>query len=374
MIPMPIDTSTEMQYKVLITAPSLEEKSNVSGISTVVRNIIEFSDPSIRFIHFKVGKVDKKNRDLSWVLDQLLLVPQFIYNILKYKVDAVHLNTGFERASLNRDFVLFWVARFVMKKKVIFHAHGGYYLMNPPKKGSLLNRMINLLLIQSNVVIVLSDLEKEHLYKNYAFNNCFALPNAVGKREVEHLAKDFNKPLAICFLGRVVKSKGIFVIIEALRSLGRHYNEFTFNLYGTGPELQNVLNELQAIPGLNYTYHGVVGGDKKWKALEESHVFILPSLYGEGLPMAILESMNVQCVPVVTDDASIGTVVEDQVNGFMVKKNDAKDLADKLEFILDHRDVLKPMSIKAHNTIEEKFGMEQYSVDLGNIYAVSVIY
>src|ERR1700744_1850243 len=117
-----------MQYNVLITAPSLEEKSNVSGVSTVVRNIIEFSDKAIRFSHFKVGKVDKKNRDISWVIDQFLLLPQFIYNILKHKVNAVHLNTGFERASLNRDFALFWVARYVMKKKVIFHAHGGYYL------------------------------------------------------------------------------------------------------------------------------------------------------------------------------------------------------------------------------------------------------
>ena len=100
-----------MPYTVLITAPSLDEKSNVSGISTVVRNIMEFSDKTVNFFHFKVGKVDKKNRDITWLMDQLLLVPQFIYNVLKHKIDAVHLNTGFERASLNRDFAIFWVAQ-----------------------------------------------------------------------------------------------------------------------------------------------------------------------------------------------------------------------------------------------------------------------
>lgn len=364
-----------MHYSVLITAPSLDEKSNVSGVSTVVRNIMEFSDQSIiHFVHFKVGKVDKKKRDASWFIDQLLLIPRFIYNVLKYKVDAVHLNTGFERPSLNRDFALFWVAKYLLRKKVVFHAHGGYYLMNPPQSGSLLHSMIRTLLQKSDVVIVLSEIEKKVLFKNYVFNNCFALPNAVEAIDVTNLKKNFEGNLSFCFLGRIVKSKGIFVILDALKKLTKYYDDFTFDLYGTGPELQHVENGLQNINGLNYRYHGVVGGQKKWEALERSHIFLLPSLHGEGLPMAILESMNVKCVPVVTNDASIGTVVLDKVNGFMVNKDDVDYLSDTLEYILKNRDVLKSMSEEAHQTIMTKFRMEKYAADLADIYAVTVIY
>ena len=108
------------------------------------------------------------------------------------------------------------------------------------------------------MVIVLSEIEKKLLQKNYTFNNCFALPNAVAKINVEHLKKDFSGELSLCFLGRIVKSKGIFVIVDALRLLNDRFENFSFHLYGTGPELPAVLALLNDIPGLNFTYHGYV--------------------------------------------------------------------------------------------------------------------
>jgi len=361
-------------YSVLITAPSLDEQSNVSGISTVVRNIMEFSGETVKYFHFKVGKQDKKNRSVSWFFDQVFLLPNFIRNVLKWKIDAVHLNTGFEKPALTRDFLIFFVAKYILGKKIIFHAHGGYYLMNPPRKNSYLNYLITTLLQKSDVVIVLSEIEKKTLMSNYSFNNCFALPNAVAQKNVDHLEKDFSGTLKLCFLGRIVKSKGIFVILDALRSMEKHYKDFSFNLYGTGPELTTVLSDLETIKGLNFTYHGIVGGAKKWEALECSHIFLLPSLYGEGLPMAILEAMNVKCVPVVTNDASISAVVQNDYNGFIVEKGDVEDLASRLTYVIENRQVLSDLSEKAHDTIDKKFTMHQYAINLYNIYAVSVLF
>lgn len=361
-------------YPILITAPSLDEQNNVSGISTVVRNIIEHSDNTVNYVHFKVGKQDKKNRSVSWFFDQVFLIPRFVSSVLKWNIKAIHLNTGFESASLNRDFIIFFVSKYILRKKVIFHAHGGYYLMNPPGRNTWLNHVITKLLQKSDVVIVLSEIEKRILQENYVFNNCFALPNAVAERAADNTQKDFSGSLSFCFLGRVVKSKGIFVILDALGALNKHYGDFSFNLYGTGPELQPVLNSLNNIPGLNFTYHGVVGGAKKWEALQNSHIFLLPSLYGEGLPMAILEAMNVKCVPVVTNDASISEVVQNNHNGFIVEKGNSSELASTLGYILDHREILTTLSNEAHSTITKKFTMERYIIDLYNICAVSIIY
>jgi glycosyltransferase involved in cell wall biosynthesis len=361
-------------YPILITAPSLDEQNNVSGISTVVRNIMQFSDKTIKYFHFKVGKQDKKNRSVSWFFDQVFLIPNFINSVIKWDIKAVHLNTGFERASLSRDFIIFFVAKYILHKKIIFHVHGGYYLMNPPGENTFFNYIIRTLLQKSDVVIVLSEIEKAVLQKRYTFNNCFALPNAVAQINVEGLEKDFSGQLSFCFLGRIVKSKGIFVIIDALKSLRDRFNDFSFHLYGTGPELTPVLSQLNSIQGLNFTYHGVVGGQKKWEVLEESHIFLLPSLYGEGLPMAILEAMNVKCVPVVTNDASISAVVQDGYNGFIVEKGNADELASTLRHIIDHREILAPLSNVAHETIEKKFTLEHYVADLYNIYAVSILY
>lgn len=361
-------------YPVLITAPSLDERNNVSGISTVVRNIMSHSDENIKYFHFKVGKQDKKNRSISWFFDQVFLIPNFIRSVMKWQVKAIHLNTGFEKASLSRDFLIFCVAKYILRKKIVFHVHGGYYLMTPPKKNSFFDFIIRKLLSKSDVVIVLSNIEKKLLQERYDFDNCFALPNAVAQMDVQHLNKDFSGELNLVFLGRVVKSKGIFVIIDALKAMNERYANFSFNLYGAGPELPSVLEKLNSIPGLNFTYHGVVGGQKKWEVLENSHIFLLPSLYGEGLPMAILEAMNVKCVPVATNDASISAVVQNDYNGFIVEKGNAEELASKLNYIIDNREVLAPLSNVAHETIDKKFTLGHYVADLYNIYAVSVIY
>ena len=48
--------SFSFAMKIVITAPSLDEHKNVSGISTIVRQIIEHSPHE--FSHFKAGRED----------------------------------------------------------------------------------------------------------------------------------------------------------------------------------------------------------------------------------------------------------------------------------------------------------------------------
>ena len=145
-------------------------------------------------------------------------------------------------------------------------------------------------------------------------------------------------------------------------------------MYGTGPELNSVLEGLSKINGLNFTYHGIVGGAQKWDALKNAHVFLLPSLFGEGLPMALLEAMNFKCVPIVTNDASMAEVVQNGSNGIVVAKGSVEELATAITNILEDRESMEPISMKAHDTIMKKYGMERYVIDLYNIYAVSIIY
>ncbi len=52
---------------ILITAPSLNTKCNVSGISSVVNNILAVTD--LKYIHFLVGKKDRQKRNIMWFLD-----------------------------------------------------------------------------------------------------------------------------------------------------------------------------------------------------------------------------------------------------------------------------------------------------------------
>lgn len=77
-------------------------------------------------------------------------------------------------------------------------------------------------------------------------------------------------------------------------------------------------------------------------------LFILPSLYGEGLPMVVLESMA-NAIPVVASNVEgIPEAVRDGVDGLIFEPGSADDLADKVESMVGDSDRWTEMSQSAY--------------------------
>ncbi|MFK7767047.1 MAG: glycosyltransferase [Mariniblastus sp.] len=78
--------------------------------------------------------------------------------------------------------------------------------------------------------------------------------------------------------------------------------------------------------------------------LRKMDVFVLPSLYGEGLPMVVLESMA-NAIPVVASNVEgIPEAVRDGVDGLIFEPSNAEDLAEKLQSLIGNNDTWKSMS------------------------------
>jgi glycosyltransferase involved in cell wall biosynthesis len=68
--------------------------------------------------------------------------------------------------------------------------------------------------------------------------------------------------------------------------------------------------------------------------LRKMDLFVLPSLYGEGLPMVVLESMA-NAIPVVASRVEgIPEAIRDGVDGLIFEPSNAVDLAEKLESLI----------------------------------------
>lgn len=143
---------------------------------------------------------------------------------------------------------------------------------------------------------------------------------------------------------------------------------FTFTLYGAGPLESYMVDNLNRILGNRFVFKGVAGGRDKWAALVKSDIFLLPSRYGEGLPMAMLEAMAVGNVVLVTDDASITYAVENNINGLIVEKYNPADIAEKLHMLLNNPDLLHKLSENAIKTVDQKFNLKHYIEQLESIY------
>ena len=88
--------------------------------------------------------------------------------------------------------------------------------------------------------------------------------------------------------------------------------------------------------------------------------------------MALLETMATGVVPVVTDDASMKFVVQQQFNGMRVKKNDPQDLYEKMKIVLSDASLYDSLSENAIKTIKKNFDINNYIVQLNELYKLAI--
>lgn len=350
--------------KILITGPSLDETKNVSGISTVVRQIIERGN--FDYKHFIAGRQDGEKQNSAWILKQFSSISQFRQTIKHEKIDIVHLNTSLTVLAILRDSLLAKIAK-LAKKKLVVHLHGGKYLV-AEFENKLLERLAEKMLRRADAVIVLSDLEAEIIEKRWQSLNLKILENAVSIENVP-LPKRQNELPILLYLGRLHESKGLHEIVEAVKILREKGFDFELRAFGAGHLQDFFVTEMTAILGEHFYFGGVVAGLEKQKELAKADIFLLPSRYGEGLPMAMLEAMASENIVIVSKQASVEIVVREAFNGFLVEPRDVAELAEKLKYILENLGNLESVRKNARKTIVEKFALEKYIEKLEKIYA-----
>ncbi len=348
--------------RIVITAPSLDESRNVSGISTVVRQIIEFSPHE--FVHFKAGREDGERLGARWAARQATLPFRFYSRLRRIRPDLVHINTALTDRSIWRDMFLAEAAKRA-RVPIVLAVHGGKYLVEAPDDPKV-ERAARRLLGSAASVVVLSSTEKASLERRWPGLDIRILPNAVPIRDEP--ARSVNDTPVVIFFGRLHESKGLNEIVKASAELLNAGYEFRFRCFGDGPEREAFLSRISAVLGDRFEYGGVVGGTDKFKALDSADIFLLPSLYGEGLPMALLEAMASGCLVVASEMASVAEVIVDGVNGYLIEPGNTAQLVERMKHVLNDKKGWESIRKEAMRTVRDRFSIAEYVDRLDTIY------
>jgi len=65
---------------------------------------------------------------------------------------------------------------------------------------------------------------------------------------------------------------------------------------------------------------------------------------------------------------SLGRIIKDGVNGFLVRPRDSKAIAEKVNMLLADEKLRKKMAKKAQETVREKFTWDKITTRFENIY------
>lgn len=349
--------NNEKHLRILMTGPENDPSISLGGIVTVVNMILKNSHQEITYFNRDMGEKSK-------ALTFLKKVRRFYSLVRKEHFDLIHFHFSFDHKSLLREALYLYIAK-KNKQPFIIHFHGGILLFQ--KKES---KLITWMLATATNIIVLSDIEKESLTSLYKIpaDKIIVLRNCIDLKEIPVSTQQPKKQNKLIFFGRLHESKGIEDIVEACRLLKEQSIDFHFYAYGSGPQQQWFVSSMQKLLSRQFDYKGLVWGEKKWQALQDSDVFLLPSRYGEGLPMALLEAMALGKVVIASDDASISKVVNHNVNGLLVEKKAPAILAQKIIDILSDEEQQKKIGYQARTTIEKEYSSDYYVDSLTTTY------
>jgi glycosyltransferase involved in cell wall biosynthesis len=187
--------------------------------------------------------------------------------------------------------------------------------------------------------------------------------------KLERAAPDPQAPLRLLYIGRLVRTKGLFEILEALKLLRRSGVATRLVIAGSGP-VEEALHQSARALGLEdiATFAGPAFGERKVQLLAEAEVLLLPTYHLEGLPYALLEGMAAGLVPIVTRVGAIPDVVRQGVHGVFVAPRDPEALARAIQSLAADRALLERLGAASRQRVATSYSVERLAGDFTVLY------
>ena len=186
-----------------------------------------------------------------------------------------------------------------------------------------------------------------------------------------------SRKFSFLLVSRLILDKGIVEYVDAINILKSRGVDAEFNLLGSKDPKhrrgisEQIINKWVSNQSINY----LGATDDVRPYLQDSHCVVLPS-YREGTPKSLIEAASSQRPIVATNVAGCNNIVQNGVNGLLCKPKDARDLADKMEEILNlNHEVREAMGKKGRKIVEERFNediiIEKYMSEVQKIEQTS---
>jgi glycosyltransferase involved in cell wall biosynthesis len=187
---------------------------------------------------------------------------------------------------------------------------------------------------------------------------------ANGIPEIYHLSKN-KTDKGICrilFFSNLIETKGVYVLLEACKILKDKNIPFRCVYIGGEGDISGIqLDEKISQYGLQafVEYQGKKYDEEKEQAFAESDIFAFPTFYSkETFGLVNLEAMQYALPVISTREGGIPDVVVDGVNGFLIPKQNALALSEKLEILIANPALRNTMGLAGKRMYEEKFTLQ----------------
>lgn len=352
-----------MKTRVLLLGP---DRRVISGVSTHL-NLLFGSELARRFElrHFQIGSEGRQEGRLG-TLARIVASPfQLAAAFARSGAEILHVNTSLSPKSYWRDLMYVAVAK-LCGASVVYQVHGGSVadLWQPGLRATLR---------WPDAVVVLAQSELDEIRELVPQGNVALVPNAIDCAPYLQLRRPpapAAAPLRLVHLGRLIRSKGVFEMVEGLALAQRQGIAARLVIAGDGPaaaELREAVDRLGL--AAQVTFAGPTFGEAKVKLLGEADVLVFPTYHREGLPYALLEAMAAGLVPITTRVAAIPDVVTEGVHGLFVPPRDPEAIAQALITLDADRGSLARMGAASRERVLAAYSIGRLAGDFAALYS-----
>lgn len=290
--------------------------------------------------------------------------------LLTKKIDLVYFTMSPSGGAFYRDILFITIIKIFRKKRLLHFRVKGLQKTAASKKGKSLVKYA----FRGSDIVCLSQHHRKDM-EGLTDRQPYIVPNGI-KIETEflHLAEEYQYGRGsvpkLLFLSNLSVKKGIPELITALGLLKQKGYSFSASIVGNEWDMsfrdvqklidaENLRDEVK-LEGAQY-------GVKKFTLIASADIFVFPTWF-ELFPGVILEAMQFGKAIVSTFEGSIPDIIDNHVNGLLVKQKNATALAEAVSWMIDNPEKRMEMAALASKKFFEYFTLEAFEKKMHYVF------
>lgn len=305
-----------------------------------------------------------------------------IKNLYRTKPHILYLNSRFERVGSTRDFITLLMMKLLYYRKVaiVIKSHGSQADSMHLANGLFKKTILAFLIRNVDGWIFLSNDEKNILSQNFPLmvGKLFVAPNIIDpSRCIKQ--NNFNEqyqlpPLKnkILYVGRMVKEKGVFDIVDAILKVEDKEN-CVFVFVGNGPHLEDLKKMAKQNGADKYCrFMGYIPDSECDHFYANCDMMLFPTFDTEGFAMALFKSVATGLPIVTTAVRAAKDYLKEPDNVLWVTKQSPDSIAMAVNRLLLDNKLLQTMQ-KNNVELGKQFAADAVGKTISEIFKMVIL-
>lgn len=303
---------------------------------------------------------------LRKVWSSILLSIHLFVNLIFFRPKILYFALTATGFAFYRDVILVFLIK-CFNIKIVYHLHNKGFKKNAAS--SSMNRFLYQFVFRKSTVLLLSELLYEDVSEFVKKENIRICPNGIPSVTEKKTAKELADNPTVLFLSNLISSKGVFVLLDALKILNERQVDFKSIFVGG----EGDINRKEFIKKVNennlhnsVSYVGRKTGNEKQVIFSYADIFVFPT-NEDCFPLVLLEAMQAYLPIVTTDEGGILDIVKNNITGIITEKRKPTELADALEKLIQNKELRVTMGKNGRERYEKFFTLQKFEENLTKI-------